>query len=662
MKKRLIIPALLLLIAGVALSVTPVRPLTEAELRLHVVPDLSMQPPPPPDDILPAEIVPAPPPVRVVLPSDGYLSVDVLLVIYTHYYLDTVEQAEIDVLLDEVTEAREYYARNSRCRLNVNIAGVEIIDREQSLDEHWLVVPPGGYWLPFWEVDGVNSVRNDLYARGYVDNQFAAVFVFYAWEQTDTAYAAYGGAAYGVDVGFMGRTAYAAVPLCWDPSGNDWLFVHEFHHQLDDMWRASGLDEYPHADIPGDYDGVYDDGYSFNGWMLRDWPRDNWGLMSPLWGTVLDFVDVDGDTLPDDDLFLIIDEARFGSHPGLHDSDVDGLADLDELSVGYLKSSDPNMADSDGDLRLDGEDKYPIDPVVPYLLPGEFSVDGIVDAPTPAWLCSFGTEDSSDAWVEFSARYADSGLFMVFQVTDDMVVTPWDDPWWDDGIRVRIDATSDGFLAHGWDNYQIIISPRGSAFDPLRRIEIIRPDGGIDTAIVPPTDLNAVYSNQSDGYVIEFFLRANPGAGLIISPTDSIRLQLDVCDFDTYPGWPRYESFSQFLVFGYTDDVDGDGIIDPLDNCPDLANSDQADTDGDGVGDACCCLGIRGNVDGDAEDLVGIVDLTALVSYLFGGGQEPGCPDEANIDGDGEDAVNIVDLTHLVAYLFGGGSPPEACP
>jgi len=34
-------------------------------------------------------------------------------------------------------------------------------------------------------------------------------------------------------------------------------------------------------------------------------------------------------------------------------------------------------------------------------------------------------------------------------------------------------------------------------------------------------------------------------------------------------------------------DRDGDGVPDPLDNCPDKANADQLDTDHDGVGDAC---------------------------------------------------------------------------
>ena len=34
-------------------------------------------------------------------------------------------------------------------------------------------------------------------------------------------------------------------------------------------------------------------------------------------------------------------------------------------------------------------------------------------------------------------------------------------------------------------------------------------------------------------------------------------------------------------------DTDGDSISDELDNCPLLSNVDQADVDGDGVGDVC---------------------------------------------------------------------------
>ena len=38
---------------------------------------------------------------------------------------------------------------------------------------------------------------------------------------------------------------------------------------------------------------------------------------------------------------------------------------------------------------------------------------------------------------------------------------------------------------------------------------------------------------------------------------------------------------------GMDNDSDGDGVLDSVDNCPDVANGDQADSDSDTVGDAC---------------------------------------------------------------------------
>ncbi len=63
---------------------------------------------------------------------------------------------------------------------------------------------------------------------------------------------------------------------------------------------------------------------------------------------------------------------------------------------------------------------------------------------------------------------------------------------------------------------------------------------------------------------------------------------------------------------------DGDGIRDLVDNCPGVANRDQADQDGDGVGDAC-----ETDLDGD-----GVLDVDDVCPYLPDAGQ-------GDLDGDG---------------------------
>lgn len=66
-------------------------------------------------------------------------------------------------------------------------------------------------------------------------------------------------------------------------------------------------------------------------------------------------------------------------------------------------------------------------------------------------------------------------------------------------------------------------------------------------------------------------------------------------------------------------DLDDDGVPDHLDNCPEVANVDQADADGDGTGDAC-----NDAVDADGDDWGDALDNCPAVPN----------PDQANADGD----------------------------
>ncbi|MBN2165109.1 MAG: BNR-4 repeat-containing protein [Marinilabiliaceae bacterium] len=66
----------------------------------------------------------------------------------------------------------------------------------------------------------------------------------------------------------------------------------------------------------------------------------------------------------------------------------------------------------------------------------------------------------------------------------------------------------------------------------------------------------------------------------------------------------------QYVLSFSLDDKDGDGIVDMIDNCPDVANTDQADADFDGIGDVC---------DDDIEG-EGIFDIVTNNGYVTASG------------------------------------------
>ncbi len=74
-----------------------------------------------------------------------------------------------------------------------------------------------------------------------------------------------------------------------------------------------------------------------------------------------------------------------------------------------------------------------------------------------------------------------------------------------------------------------------------------------------------------------------------------------------------------------------------------------------------CCIGIRGNCNGDPFENLNILDHTFLVDRIFRGGPAPSCFEEGDVNGDGSSA-NIIDLNYLTAYFYQGGPPPPACP
>ncbi len=112
------------------------------------------------------------------------------------------------------------------------------------------------------------------------------------------------------------------------------------------------------------------------------------------------------------------------------------------------------------------------------------------------------------------------------------------------------------------------------------------------------------------------------------------------------------------ICVGHDDlaDADLDSIPDSCDNCPDTPNTDQIDSNGNDVGDACDY--ICGDVNNDAIPNVG--DAVYLINFVFKGGPAPD-PIEAG-DANCDGLANVGDAVYMINFVFKGGSGPcEDC-
>ena len=110
-----------------------------------------------------------------------------------------------------------------------------------------------------------------------------------------------------------------------------------------------------------------------------------------------------------------------------------------------------------------------------------------------------------------------------------------------------------------------------------------------------------------------------------------VRLRLNNCDL--VHGW----IYEFEVYYDEDDDVDDDGVLNEDDNCPNVANLDQADLDGDGQGDAC-----DDDLDGDgwAND----IDNCPTVANADQADLEgDGIGDSCDSDIDGDNVPNDVD-------------------
>ena len=97
-----------------------------------------------------------------------------------------------------------------------------------------------------------------------------------------------------------------------------------------------------------------------------------------------------------------------------------------------------------------------------------------------------------------------------------------------------------------------------------------------------------------------------------------------------------------FLRIPVDTDSDGDGVTDNSDNCIDIPNADQRDSNGDGFGNVC-------DADLNNDGIINVLDLGLLRSVFFS------ADEDADFNGDG--VVNVVDLGVLRSTFFGMPGP-----
>jgi hypothetical protein len=150
---------------------------------------------------------------------------------------------------------------------------------------------------------------------------------------------------------------------------------------------------------------------------------------------------------------------------------------------------------------------------------------------------------------------------------------------------------------------------------------------------------------------------------------DGIADQIDNCPDVANPDQEDADGDGIGDVCDACTDTDGDGFGNPgfpantcpTDNCPSVANPDHKDTDGDGVGDVCDNCPSVANVDQADRDGDGIGDLCDNCPD-FPNPDQIGCLHQGDIDGSG--FIDVSDVLKVIGIAFVNGADVHdpSCP
>lgn len=196
----------------------------------------------------------------------------------------------------------------------------------------------------------------------------------------------------------------------------------------------------------------------------------------------------------------------------------------------------------------------------------------------------------------------------------------------------------------------------------------IQGSGNLTLSLVGPAICNPHWTNPLDSFPsniggTQTSVVTIPGASGSGTATYSINCPAGDYQFQIVanltPGSGEDTSNNQFeniVNVHVVCDSDGDGVCTPTDNCPNVPNADQTDTDGDGIGDAC-------DPDDDGDGVPDVSDGCPLLAEDIDGVDDAdGCPDTdvgVTVTKDETYDVDVsVDTTKSVTITITNGNYP----
>jgi hypothetical protein len=285
--------------------------------------------------------------------------------------------SEIDRVRAQIADGVRFYWIHSGFRLYLDVDVVEVRDpvmRSEVYGSEW--------WYPPRE----STLSACLHANGRDIRSYAGALYLTFSQLYDSTAGDFqlsgkgGGFTSGVGTGKGYGISWWDVTRDRHNAGNNWLMVHEFNHQLDDIFSASGYPEYwfNHISPTIGTAARFGEHFDANAYILHIVPRDEW--LDLKFTTLHTSGDADDDGIPDSDSSLPLDEKRLGSDPRLPDTDGDGLPDLDEvlrsnwIIEGWGETAgkqvflpDLTTRDTDNDGIPDGVDPVPCADISPNI-------------------------------------------------------------------------------------------------------------------------------------------------------------------------------------------------------------------------------------------------------------------------------------------------------